>query len=104
MQEAIDLRYTGKDVEAFFNEIEKLYDDAGFTGRARYGMVMKSINTDQKMMQFVLVRGDDTFKKFKKLCLSYERNQKVLDLDSSYRDTQGGKVRVSPHWNTYVRR
>lgn len=44
---------------------------------------MKAIKTDQKMMEFLLVRGDDTFEKVKKSCLDYVRTQKAHDLGAA---------------------
>lgn len=67
----------------------RIHEDAGFTDLARYGMVMKAIKTDHKMMEFVLICGDDTYETFKRYCLEYERNQKVQDLGSSSSDTKG---------------
>ena len=91
IQEAVDLRYRGSDVQNFFREAEKLYAEAGFNSMAQFGLVMKAIKTDQKMMEFVLVRGDNTFEKVKKSCLDYERNQKLHDLGSSSSNTDNKK-------------
>lgn len=88
MQEAFDLRYVGDDIEGFFREAEKLYEDAGFTDLVPHGMVMKAIKTDQKMMVFVLIRGNNTFEKVKRSCLNYEGNQKLHDLGCSSSDTK----------------
>ena len=83
IQEAVDFSYSGGDVQCFFREADKLYADAGFKTVAQYGLVMKAIKTDRKMMELVLGRGDDTFGKAKKSCLDYERNKKLHDLGGS---------------------
>ena len=63
-------------MQTFFRDAEKLYDDAGFTKIAQQGLVMKEIQTDQKLSDFDLIRCENTFKAVEMSCLDYERNQK----------------------------
>ena len=96
IQDAVDLRYNGSDVQSFFREAERSYTDAGFNSMAQFGLVMKAIKSDQKMLEFVLVRGDDSFEKVKKSCLDYERNQKLHDLGSSTSGSSCRKEKTDP--------
>ena len=83
IQEAVELRYDGGDVAKFFRDADKMYEEAGFNDKAKYGMVMKAIRPAPKMLEFVLVRGDDTFKEVKDSCLDFERNQNMHSLGNS---------------------
>lgn len=38
--------YVGSEVDALFQEAEKLYKAAGFASMAQFGLVMKAIKTD----------------------------------------------------------
>ena len=91
IQEAVDFRSSGSNVQNFFRDAMKLYAEAGFNNMAQYGLVMKAIKSDQNMMELVLVRGDDTFEKVKKSCLGYERNQKLHDLCGSSSNSNNKK-------------
>ena len=77
IQDAVDLKYSGSDVQAFFRKAEKLYQKAGFGEKAQYGMILKAIKTNKKMLDFVLVRGDESFEMVKESCLQYEKKQNV---------------------------
>ena len=78
MKEAVNLRYDGKDVKAFFNKADKLYTQAKFNDQAKFGLIREAIKADQTLLQFVLIRGAKTYDDVKKACLEYAENQKVL--------------------------
>ena len=89
IHEAIDLCYTVDDVQTFFRDTEKLYDDAGFTKIAQHVLIMKATHIDQKLLDWPLIRGDNTFEVAKKSGLDYERNQKVHSMGGSSSGKQG---------------
>lgn len=44
---------------------EKLYQKAKFGDKAQYRIILKSIKSDEKILDFVLGRGDKSFQKVK---------------------------------------
>ena len=66
IQDAFYLRFSGSDAQNFLREAEKLCTDAGSNNMAQYWLLMKAIETDRKMIEFVLVLRDDTFDKVRK--------------------------------------
>lgn len=74
IQDAVDIRYEGEYVHAFFRKAERLYKRAGFGNKAKFGLVVKAIKTHKKMLEFVLVHGSNTFDEVKNSCTVYENN------------------------------
>ena len=66
IREANEFCYCGYDIEKFFREVEKLYEDVELTKIAKNNLIMKAIHADQRILNFVLIRGDSTFEEVKK--------------------------------------
>ena len=75
IREAVGFYYTGGSVQKFLRDEEKLYVDEGFTKVTQYGLIIKAIHNDQRMLNFVFIRGDNILEEVKKTCRNYERNQ-----------------------------
>lgn len=71
------IRYKGEEVRDFFQKTEKLYKREGFGDKAKFGLVVKAIKTDKKMLEFDLVCGSNSYDEVKNSCIVYESNQKL---------------------------
>ncbi len=86
MKEAMNLTYQDEDVKEFYARASKLYKEAYFNEGLKHGMTMEPINSDQSLLQFVLLRKAWTFDDVRETCLEYAEHK---NLDSLLKKVTG---------------
>ncbi len=72
----------------------KLYNEARFNEGTKHGMIMEAIQSDQSLLQFVLLRKANTFEEVKETCLEYAEHQKVYSLTKKVTGSSSGVLDV----------
>lgn len=76
--EAENLKYDGKDMNKFLEKAEHLYSLAGFTDEAKYGLIKRTIGTDNELLKLTVLRTAKTYKDVKTACLEFAGNPDVF--------------------------
>ena len=77
MKKAVNLVFKGGIVKEFFIKSNKLYEKAKFSDQEKFEFIWE-VKSDQGMLQFLFLRKEDTYEKFKETCLEYANNKKVF--------------------------
>ncbi len=60
MKEAVNLTYLGEDAKDFFVRASKSYKEAKFNKGTKHEMIMEAIESDQSLLQNLLLRKAST--------------------------------------------
>ena len=69
-------------VKEIFLKPSKIYKEAKFNDRAKFGLIREIFKSDQGMLQFVSLKEADMYEEVKETCLEYADNQKVFGWQS----------------------
>ena len=78
MKEVVNLEQAGSNIMWFFVEVSKMYKEVVFNDQAKFELIKESIQSDQRMLQFLFLRKADTYEKVRENYLEYEDNQKFF--------------------------
>ena len=75
---AVNLSYSNQKMDKFLKDSDKLYELAGFSDEAKFGLIRKAIDGDKELLKFVVLRSAKTYEDVKDACTEYADNPAVF--------------------------